>query len=257
MDAYLGYVDGRWPDYVDVAARAGGKPCFGLSVVGNPSVDHEDGGDFEPGDAGVAAIPGLVRGLHALHVARPIVYLPESWAVAGVEACSGAGLARDTYRLLTAHYGLGAHICGPSTCRCGVQADGTQWIDHGPWDESLLDDHFLDAPLSVTAPEAAAMPALARPIIAIVARPQGDGYWQVAQDGGIANFGAAPQLTADGGKLPALLAAGHLITDAAATPDGQGLWLTGSDGGVFPAGTAGYDGSWSQLASPSSNPLQA
>jgi hypothetical protein len=50
-------------------------------------------------------------------------------------------------RLWTAHYdpAIGAHICSPA-CWPGLvtTADGTQWVDHGGWDESLLKDDFFD-----------------------------------------------------------------------------------------------------------------
>lgn len=49
-------------------------------------------------------------------------------------------------KLWTAHYdpAIGAHICSPE-CWPGLQttADGTQWTDHGGWDESLLADDFF------------------------------------------------------------------------------------------------------------------
>jgi hypothetical protein len=49
-------------------------------------------------------------------------------------------------KLWTAHQdkALGAHICSPA-CWPGLvtTADGTQWIDHGGWDESLLADDFF------------------------------------------------------------------------------------------------------------------
>ena len=49
MDAYLGYVDGRWPSYTEIARRFGEKPVFGLTVFGEPSIGR--GVDVEPGDA--------------------------------------------------------------------------------------------------------------------------------------------------------------------------------------------------------------
>jgi len=49
-------------------------------------------------------------------------------------------------KLWTAHYDpkIGAHICSPK-CWPGLvtTADGTQWVDHGGWDESLLADDFF------------------------------------------------------------------------------------------------------------------
>jgi hypothetical protein len=57
-------------------------------------------------------------------------------------------------RLWTAHYDplLGAHICARSIPACVTaaggslvtDADGTQWVDHGGWDESLLHPNFFD-----------------------------------------------------------------------------------------------------------------
>ncbi len=52
-------------------------------------------------------------------------------------------------KLWTAHYDYpgGSHICSP-ICTPGLvtMADGTQWIDHGPYDESLLLPTFFDPP---------------------------------------------------------------------------------------------------------------
>lgn len=53
-------------------------------------------------------------------------------------------------KLWTSHYDpkIGAHICSPK-CWPGLvtTADGTQWTDHGGWDESVLaDDFFALAP---------------------------------------------------------------------------------------------------------------
>lgn len=50
-------------------------------------------------------------------------------------------------KLWTAHYTGVAHICSPE-CWLGLvtTADGTQWIDHGGWDESLLSDNFFAPP---------------------------------------------------------------------------------------------------------------
>ncbi len=71
----------------------------------------------------------------------------------------------------------------------------------------------------------------------IIVRPQGDGYWIVAYDGGVFAFGAAPaNLTQIGGDPV------ERITSGSAWPDGEGLLLMGEDGGVFALGTARYQG---------------
>jgi len=64
------------------------------------------------------------------------------------------------------------------------------------------------------------------------------GYWLVASDGGIFNYGTAGFYGSSG--------AIHLnkpIVGMAATPDGKGYWLVASDGGIFNYGDAGFYGS--------------
>lgn len=68
----------------------------------------------------------------------------------------------------------------------------------------------------------------------ILVRPQGDGYWIVAYDGGVFAFGAAPALAAIGGDPVERITAGDVW------PDGNGLLLMGEDGGVFALGSADF-----------------
>lgn len=70
-------------------------------------------------------------------------------------------------KLWTAHQdpAIGSHICSPA-CWPGLvtTADGTQWIDHGGWDESLLaDDFFQTAPVPTPPPTEASMGIVAEP----------------------------------------------------------------------------------------------
>ena len=61
----------------------------------------------------------------------------------------------------------------------------------------------------------------------------GDGYWEVAADGGTFNYGSAAfygGLSASASRKPTV--------GAAASSTGRGYWLAGSDGGVFPFGDA-------------------
>lgn len=117
------------------------------------------------------------------------------------------------------------------------------------------------------------------PIVGLAVRPDGQGDWLVASDGGVFSFGdnsfygslgdvhlAAPivgmaALPSMGGYWLAGTDGGvfsfgrahylgglgnvHLrapIVGMAATPDGAGYWLVGADGGVFSFGTARYLG---------------
>ncbi len=70
------------------------------------------------------------------------------------------------------------------------------------------------------------------------ASPAGLGYWLVASDGGIFNYGDAGFFGSTGGiKL------NEPIVGMTPTPDGKGYWLVASDGGVFNYGDAGFFGS--------------
>ncbi len=64
------------------------------------------------------------------------------------------------------------------------------------------------------------------------------GYWLVAADGGVFNFGDAPFVgSAAGAPLS------RPVVGLAPTPSGNGLWLVAADGGVFTFGDAGFHGS--------------
>lgn len=119
----------------------------------------------------------------------------------------------------------------------------TQWA-------SPISDHTLSFDLNDVADQALAslwslrnhevhpMGTLAAQIVAVVNRPQNDGYWLVGADGGVFAFGRAPAIGSFGGKH---LAAA--IVDAVSTSSGAGLYLVGADGGVLSLGDAAYHGS--------------
>lgn len=126
MDAYAGYVNrsGIGITYPGVVARFPAQ--LHLSITTNGAVamcaDVESGAmkswlDYDWGYCSVSNVNALVSAY-----GRP----PKLW---------------------TAHQdpSIGAHICSPD-CWPGLvtTADGTQWIDRGGWDESLLLDNFFD-----------------------------------------------------------------------------------------------------------------
>ncbi len=79
----------------------------------------------------------------------------------------------------------------------------------------------------------------------MAATPDGNGYWEVASDGGIFSFGDAEFAGSMGNQ--------HLnaaIVGMAATPDGNGFWEVASDGGIFTFGDAEYAGSIPSLPQP-------
>ncbi|WP_298334650.1 hypothetical protein [Ferrimicrobium sp.] len=85
------------------------------------------------------------------------------------------------------------------------------------------------------------------PIVGIVPTPNGGGYWLIAADGGVFDFGDAGfygstytyGITGLGGAHPL----NAPIVGMAATPNGGGYWMVAADGGVFDFGDAGFYGS--------------
>jgi len=76
------------------------------------------------------------------------------------------------------------------------------------------------------------------PVVGMAALADGSGYWTVASDGGVFNYGAAPFL----GSLGAIELTKPIV-GMAAHPSGDGYWLVASDGGVFAFGAAPFLGS--------------
>jgi hypothetical protein len=78
---------------------------------------------------------------------------------------------------------------------------------------------------------------LNRPIVAMAARPQNDGYWIVAADGGIFSFGNAQffgSAASDFGSAPCV--------SLAASTTGKGYAVLFGDGSVFTFGDAPFFG---------------
>ncbi len=83
---------------------------------------------------------------------------------------------------------------------------------------------------------------LTRSIVGMAATPDGYGYWLVASDGGVFNYGDASFHGSTGA-----MRLNRPIVGMAPTPDGNGYWLVASDGGIFSFGDAGYYGSTGAL----------
>jgi hypothetical protein len=80
--------------------------------------------------------------------------------------------------------------------------------------------------------------SLNAPLVGIAATPHGNGYWLLAQDGGIFTYGSAHFYGSTGSM--------HLnqpVVGIAAAPKGHGYWLVASDGGIFTFGHARFHGS--------------
>jgi hypothetical protein len=80
------------------------------------------------------------------------------------------------------------------------------------------------------------------PIVGMAATPNGQGYWNVAADGGLFAFGNAGFHGSMGGHPLA-----RPVVAMSSTPDGGGYWEVASDGGIFAFGNAGFRGSMGGL----------
>jgi collagen triple helix repeat protein len=145
LDAYAGYMDGRYDDFSAIAAAEPHAWLLDLSVF---LANAAEGLDVEAGDATVAEAPVFVKERIAAGVWRPVVYMSLDVMPAVIAACAAEGLPRSSYRLWSAHYTSRAHVC--------PGADGTQWVDHGGWDESLLNSDFFAPAVPVVVPPIAA-----------------------------------------------------------------------------------------------------
>lgn len=157
LGAYAGYVNRSgigvtWPEVEALAAQQGAE-ALSITTDGSPArvADVESGAmsDWTGYDVGYCAVSDVNRLVAAFGRPR---------------------------KLWTAHRDprLGRHICSP-LCWPGLvtSADGTQWADHGGWDESVLLDDFFDLAPAPAPP----LPTLPLPIkedtMSITALPNG------------------------------------------------------------------------------------
>jgi len=150
-DAYLGYVDGSWPDFRAEVKRFPGAHVLGIAVT---AADDAEGLDIEFRDASPQDGPPWARRQIARKVWRPFLY---AGAATMASVIGDLGAFRPQVRLLSAHYTYQRHICAPAVC--GYPAvDGTQWTNRAAGlngsliDESELADDFFAAPAPKPAP---------------------------------------------------------------------------------------------------------
>ena len=146
-DAYLGYVDGKWPTAPVLRSRFPGARVVSLTVLGG---DHiADGCDIENGDLSPASGAAWIARRVAAGQIRPVVYASVSIMATVLGELARLNVARASVRLLSAHYGAGEHICGPATCNLIYRVmDGTQWtgsagFDAASYDASVLQNDFF------------------------------------------------------------------------------------------------------------------
>jgi len=149
--AYAAYVDGGLgdqPNYAYIVSAFPKAEHMSISLLGN----NADALDVESGAATASQVPAWVDAQRKRGVQRPVVYASASTMNSEIlSTLSGAGIARSTVRLWTAHYEVGQHICGPGSCGAlSVDADGTQWTPNAVvngatlvLDQSLLLENFF------------------------------------------------------------------------------------------------------------------
>ena len=116
-----------------------------------------------------------------------------------------------------------------------VNFTATDVTDNAPLNGLMVTIVFTTA---TTSPGSSSGGGLNKPIVGMAATPDGKGYWLVASDGGIFNYGDA-NFYGSAGSVPL----NQPIVGMAATPDGKGYWLVASDGGIFNYGDANFYGS--------------
>lgn len=140
--AYAGYVNGWWPDFIPISQR--NPTAYLLPIAVTASADATCL-DIENGDATASQAPAWVQRQLARGIARPVVYSSISNMPSVLSALAGAGIARASVRLWSAHYEwqstnandpANQHICGPFSCKyqgaSTPSCDGTQWDDKQP-----------------------------------------------------------------------------------------------------------------------------
>jgi hypothetical protein len=134
--AVAGYVNGLYITVPALRLRFKGRRIVTIAVS---SAARAQFLDIESGNATIADAPGWWERNKDLG-ARGF-YIAESEAAALVAYLEAHGIHRHEYILWTAHYDGTRHICGPTSCGCPVEADGTQWTDRA--NNESLDESWL------------------------------------------------------------------------------------------------------------------
>jgi hypothetical protein len=146
--AYAAYVDGGLGDQPNYAYIVNTFPKAEHLSIALFSSNNADALDVEAGAATPGEIPAWCTRQRQRGIQRPCIYASVSTMQGSVlPVLSEAKIARSSVRLWTAHYGLGEHICGPSSCGAlSIEADGTQWTSSAlglVLDQSELQENFF------------------------------------------------------------------------------------------------------------------
>lgn len=157
-DYYAGYLDGI---FANIAAIYAKYPMAGILTIDVKGTTVADCLDVEAGDATNDQVVHWFKLSLSGGITKPCVYSSVSNIDTLVGLFNGAGIPRTAYRLWSAHYGSGSHICGPTTCReTHTACDATQFTDtanNRSLDESVALSNFFTA---VTPPAPVGNPTL-------------------------------------------------------------------------------------------------
>jgi hypothetical protein len=156
------YVDGRYANGNEIRSKFPKAQL--VSIATNPADDAEVL-DVETGDATIADIYNWLKRQLARGVYRPGIYISGSRVDLMMLTMVANGFARDQYRIWSAHWGDGDHICGPGTCKVlqdpsgkplETACDWTQFTNFA--DNSSLDESDLGTDEPVFTPPKAPEP---------------------------------------------------------------------------------------------------
>lgn len=131
FDLYAGYDDGAWPDAAAIASRFPGRTV--IRITTNPADNEGDCLDVEQGDAQPADAPTWVARRRAAGHGGPLVYCSESAWPTVRQAFMTAAVPEPGW-WVAAYPGEGAVIPAGAVAH--------QWIDRGPYDESVVIDYL-------------------------------------------------------------------------------------------------------------------
>jgi hypothetical protein len=223
----LYYVDGKYANYNAVRARCPDATLIGVTTTSSGSLNAQVY-DCEKGN-GNAVSAALWASEKVRQGQRPTIYCSRigspgyGWPDVQQQVANLKLVGQVDYGI--ADYTGTPHLVPGSSF--------TQYANPpssgGDYDISITNGIWPNVPSQE------AVMALNKPACAIVATKSGKGYWIVAQDGGVFNYGDAGFFK----SLPQLgVTPNAPIVSFSPTPTEQGYWLLGADGGVFCFGDA-------------------
>lgn len=226
----LAYIDGKYKNWDAVKARFPNANVIAVSTVTLGSI-FALVFDCERGDGNANQAAAWCKLQIARHV-RPTVYCSRIGSPGYGWPDVQKALTAVNIPLTAVDFGIADYTGKPHlvpgsafTQYANPPASG------GDYDVSLTNGIWPNAP------EASAV--LNKPAAAIVPTKSGKGYWIVAQDGGVFDYGDAQFH----GSLPGNnVTPAAPIVDMAVNADESGYWLLGSDGGVFAFGNVLFYG---------------